>query len=165
MTRPPPRASATAVAAPSLDADPVTSADTFRRTSSSLPPEFVEQRFCLFEIRCVEAFGEPAEDGGEQGVGFGVASLVAAEPGEARDGAQFPELGPLLHCDAQRFAIEFLGGLGMPLPQQQLAFAPVQLGCEPALPVLSTICKASSNRVKASSTCPAVSHAPARRAI
>jgi len=94
MTRPPPRASATAVAAPSLDADPVTSADTFRRTSSSLPPEFVEQRFCLFEIRGVEAFGEPAEDGGEQGVGFGVASLVAAEPGELATARNSQSLAP-----------------------------------------------------------------------
>jgi len=33
---------------------------------------------------------------------------------------------PLLFGDAQGFAIEFLSGLGMPLPQQQLAFVPVQ---------------------------------------
>jgi len=44
--------------------------------------------------------------------------------------------------DAQGFAIELLGGLGMPLVQQQLAFVPVQLGCEPALASDSTICKA-----------------------
>ena len=56
---------------------------------------------------------------------FGVAALVAAELGEARGGAQFPELGLLLPSDAQRFAKQLLGRLGMPLPQQQLA--PVDL--------------------------------------
>ena len=30
--------------------------------------------------------------------------------------------------------LEFLGSLEIPLPQQQLAFVPVQLRCEPALP-------------------------------
>jgi len=40
-------------------------------------------------------------------------ALVAAEPGEARGGAQFPELGPLLLGDAQSLAIEFLGGLSI----------------------------------------------------
>src|SRR6516165_1635128 len=38
-----------------------------------------------------------------------------------------PELGLLLTGDAQGFAIQFLGGLGMPLPQQQLALVPVEL--------------------------------------
>jgi CRP-like cAMP-binding protein len=42
--------------------------------------------------------------------------LVAAEPGEAHRGAQFPEFGLLLHGDVEGFAIEFLGGLRMPLP-------------------------------------------------
>src|SRR5271167_3634277 len=54
--------------------------------------EIVEQRFRLFEIGRVEAFGEPAVDRCEKGPGFGVSTLVAAEPGEARGGAQFPEL-------------------------------------------------------------------------
>ena len=67
-------------------------------------------------------------------MGFNVAALVAAEPGEALGGAQFPELGVLLLGDAQRYAIQFLGGLAMPLPQQQLAFVPVQLCREPTLP-------------------------------
>src|ERR1700737_465975 len=79
--------------------------------------EFVEQRFCLFEIGGVEAFGEPAVDRREQVAGFGAAALVAAEPGEARGGAQFPELGFLLLGDAQGFAIELLGGLRLPLPR------------------------------------------------
>src|SRR5713226_8436231 len=96
--------------------------------------QLVEQRLCVFEVGGAEAFGEPAVDRREEVAGFGVAALVAAEPGEARGGTQFPELGALLHGDAQGFAIEFLGGLGMPLPQQQLALEPVQLRYEPALP-------------------------------
>jgi hypothetical protein len=34
----------------------------------------VEQRFCLFEIGCVETLGEPAVDGREEIAGFGVAA-------------------------------------------------------------------------------------------
>ena len=45
---------------------------------------------------------------------------------------KFPQLRPLLLRDAQGVAIKLLGGLGMPLPQQQLAFVPIQLRCEPA---------------------------------
>jgi hypothetical protein len=52
-------------------------------TSSS---QFVEQRFCLFEIGRAEAFGEPAIDRREQVARFGMAPLVAAQPGEARGG-------------------------------------------------------------------------------
>ena len=58
--------------------------------------QFVEQRLCLFEIGRVEAFGEPAVDRREEIAGFGAPALVAPEPGEARGGAQFPELGLLL---------------------------------------------------------------------
>jgi putative ABC transport system substrate-binding protein len=68
-------------------------------------------------IDSVEAFGEPAVDRGEEIAGFGVAALIAAEPGEAHSGAQFPELGSLLLGDAQGFAVQFLRGLGVPLPQ------------------------------------------------
>jgi len=72
--------------------------------------QFAEQRLGLFQIGRVEAFGEPAIDWREKVAGFGAATLVAAEPGEARGGAQFPELGFLLLGDAQGFAIQFLGG-------------------------------------------------------
>ncbi len=129
--------------------------------------KFVEQRFCFFEIGRVETFGEPAVDRREEVAGFGVAALVAAEPGEARSGAQLPELSLLLLGDVQGFAIQFLGGLGLPLPLQQLAFVPVQLRCEPALPCPFDDLKGIVNkdRVKPPSTCPAISHALARRAI
>ena len=96
--------------------------------------QFVEQRLRLFQIGGVEALGEPAVDRREEVAGFGVAALVAAEPGEARGGAQFPELCPLLRRDGQGLAIQFLGARGIPLPQQQFAFLPVQLRCQPALP-------------------------------
>src|SRR5262249_53802748 len=62
--------------------------------------QFAEQRLRLFKVLCVEAFDEPAVDRREKVAGFGVATLVAAEPGEARGGAQFPELGLLLRSDA-----------------------------------------------------------------
>src|SRR5216683_7781686 len=95
--------------------------------------DLVQERLCLLQVWCGEAFGEPAVDRREEIAGFGVAALVAAEPGEALRGAQFPELGALLLSDAQGFAIQFLGGLGLPLPLQQLAFVPVQLCRQPAL--------------------------------
>ena len=64
---------------------------------------------------------------------FGAPSLVTTESGEARGGAQFPELGFLLLGDAQGFATVLLGGVRMPLPQQQLAFVPIKLRFKPAL--------------------------------
>ena len=89
---------------------------------------------CFLQIGGVEALGEPAVDRGEKIPRLGAPTLVAAEPGKAPGGAQFPELGPLLLRDAQGFAIQFLGGLGLPLPKQQLAFMPIQIRCEPTLP-------------------------------
>jgi len=96
-------------------------------------PQLLQQRLCLLQIGRVKAFGEPAVDRGEEVAGFGAAVLVAAHPSEAHGGAQFPEFGLLLHGDAQAFAIQILGGFGMALSQQQLAFLPVQLSREPAL--------------------------------
>jgi hypothetical protein len=72
--------------------------------------EIVEQRFRLFEIGRVETLGEPAVDRREKVASFGVATLAAAEPGEAYCGAQFLELRLLLLGDAQCLAIQFLGG-------------------------------------------------------
>ena len=40
--------------------------------------QLVEQRLCFFKIWCVEAFGKPAVDRGEEIAGFGAATLVAA---------------------------------------------------------------------------------------
>src|SRR5215469_1423464 len=45
--------------------------------------EFVEQRFRVFKVRCVEAFGEPVVNRREQVAGFGLAALVSAQPREA----------------------------------------------------------------------------------
>src|SRR5580704_14306216 len=65
--------------------------------------ELVQQCLRIFQIGRVEALREPEVDRSEQVAGFGVATLVAAEAGEARRGAQFPELGFLLPSDAQGF--------------------------------------------------------------
>jgi hypothetical protein len=43
--------------------------------------------------------------------GFGAPPLVAAQPRQARCGAQFPELRPLLSGDAESFVIKVLSGL------------------------------------------------------
>ena len=116
---------------------PVTGSDaaTARACRSPQPhslAEIVQQRLRLFEIRRVETLGEPAVDRGEKVARFGGAILLAAEPSEAHRGPQLPELGLLLLSNAQSFAIELLSSLGIPLPQQQLAFVPIQLRCEPA---------------------------------
>jgi hypothetical protein len=81
----------------------------------------------------VEPFGEPAVDRREGIAGLGAPALVAAKPGEARSGAQFPELGLLLSGKGQSPMIQFLGGLGTALPQEQLAqreFIPAVVGRE-----------------------------------
>src|SRR6516162_4128273 len=83
-------------------------------TSSS---QFVEQCPRLFEVLCAEAFGKPAVDGSEEVASFGRAALVAAQLCDACGRAQFPKLVLLLLSDAQGFAIQFLGGLRLPLPQ------------------------------------------------
>src|SRR5262245_42305543 len=97
-------------------------------------PQLVEQRLRLLQIGGIEALGEPAVDRCEEVAGFGATALIAPKPGEAHDGAQLPEFGLLLSGDAEGFAIQFLGGLWLPLPQQQLAFVPVQLSRQQALP-------------------------------
>jgi len=94
-----------------------------------------------------------------------VAILITAEPGEAHSRAQFPELGLLRLGDTEGFAIQVLGGLGTPLPQQQLAFVPVQLRCEKALRCRFDNLQSSPNKIELSSICPAISHALAKRAI
>src|SRR6516225_3334198 len=86
--------------------------------------QLAEKRLCFLKILCVGTLNKPAVDRCEQVAGFGAAALVAAERSEAHGGAQLPELGALLRGDAHSFAIQFLSGLGMPLPQQQPAFVP-----------------------------------------
>src|ERR1700730_10271306 len=49
---------------------------------------------------------------------FDAPALLAPQPGEAHGRAQFPELGALLLGSSQSLAIQFLGGIGIPLPQQ-----------------------------------------------
>jgi len=80
-------------------------------------PELIEQRLRLFEVGRVEAFGEPVIDRRQKVASFRMAPLVAPQAAEARSDAQFPHLGLLLPGDAQRLAVLFLGGNGMPLAQ------------------------------------------------
>ena len=84
---------------------------------SRLSTERLKQRLCFLKVERLEAFGEPAVDRREKIAGFAAATLVSAQPGEARCGAQFPELGSLLRGDVEGFAVQFLGGLGISLPQ------------------------------------------------
>src|SRR5271166_7101517 len=54
--------------------------------------QFVEQRLGVLEVGGVEAFGEPAEDRGEEGGRLLRPALLSAQAGEAHGGAQFPGL-------------------------------------------------------------------------
>jgi hypothetical protein len=54
--------------------------------------QFIEQRLGLFEVSGIEAFGKPAEDGGEQGDRLLRPALVSAQAGEAHSTTQFPGL-------------------------------------------------------------------------
>jgi hypothetical protein len=73
-----------------------------------------EQRFCLSEIGRVEPLGEPAVDRREKVAGFLAPTLLTTQPGIAHGSAQLPELGLLAPGDAEGFAVQVLGGLGMP---------------------------------------------------
>jgi hypothetical protein len=128
-------------------------------------PQLVEQRLCLFEVGRIETLGEPVVDRCEKVMGVGAATLVAAEPGEARGGAQFPELGVLFLGDVKGLAIQFLGGLGIPCSSSNSPLCRISSASNQRPPVLLTISNASSNRFRPSSTCPAISLAAVRRAI
>src|SRR6516162_753838 len=99
-----------------MPVEPLIASTSLKRCVSSAITSS-QQRLCLFEIGHVEALGEPAVDWREKVAGFLASTLLSPQPGEARGGAQFPELSALLLGDAQGLAIQFLGGLGMPLPQ------------------------------------------------
>src|SRR5262249_18285738 len=94
--------------------------------------QLVEQRLRFLEIGRAETFREPVVDRGEELAGFDAPPLVAPQSGEARSGAQFPEFRLLLLGDAQGFAVQFRGGLSVPLPQQQLTFVPIKFRLQPA---------------------------------
>src|SRR5215472_624776 len=53
--------------------------------------QFVEQRFCLFQIWGIEPLREPAIDRSKQVACFGAATLISPQSGEARRSAQFIE--------------------------------------------------------------------------
>ena len=49
----------------------------------------LQQRLGVLEVSSVKTFGEPAIDRGDEVAGFGAPSLLAPQPGEIADGAQF----------------------------------------------------------------------------
>ena len=53
--------------------------------------QFVEQRFCLFQIWGIEPVSEPAIDRSKQVACFGAATLISPKSGKPRRGAQFIE--------------------------------------------------------------------------
>src|SRR6266566_2909456 len=95
--------------------------------------QLIEQHLRFFEIRRVEAFGEPAVDRREKVAGFGAPALLAPQPREARRDAQFQRFRPLLlrypyRLRKTRFA------LGEASPRHQRhPLEPVDLGLPPAL--------------------------------
>ena len=58
--------------------------------------QLVQQRLSLFQIKRVEALGEPAVDRSEQIAGLIPLALIALEPRHAHCCAQLPGLGLLL---------------------------------------------------------------------
>ena len=90
--------------------------------------QFNEEGAGGFEVGGVEAFGEPAEDWGEQCDCLFAPALVSAQAGEARRGAQFPGLRVLSSCDVHALLD---GGLGLArragAGEQCLAPEPIEL--------------------------------------
>ena len=64
--------------------------------------QFLEQGLCLFQIKRVEAFGEPAVDRSEQFARLLRLPLIALQPGHAHCGAEFPRLCLLLARNFER---------------------------------------------------------------
>src|SRR5208283_3806414 len=111
--------------------------------------QFVEQRLGLFEVGGVEAFGEPAEDRGEQGGRLLRPALLAAQAGEAHPGAQFPGLRVLSARDVDAFLDGRLGiahraGAG----EQGLTPEPIKLGFKRRSPRLFHHLQPGSGRYK-----------------
>src|SRR6516162_6150489 len=90
----------------------------FARSRSRCRSQLVEQRLCLFKIRCVEAFGEPGVDGREHVAGLGAAALVTAESSEADGSAQFPQLCFLSASDIERLSKLRLRSGRITVPQE-----------------------------------------------
>ena len=105
--------------------------------------QLVEQRLRFFEVDRGESLGEPVVDGREQVASFG---------------AQFPELGLLFPRDASgALRYSFSAVSICPCRSNNWPLILFSSATNQPSPVLLTISKASSNRVKASSICPAIS--------
>jgi hypothetical protein len=82
-------------------ASPRTSVSADFRTAHIPPNErlfaqLIEQRFRLFEVRGVEAFGEPAVNVGQDPLSFALLPLCLPQASQARGRAQFQRLRVLL---------------------------------------------------------------------
>src|SRR5258708_31504989 len=84
---------------------PITTSHLGRRLGCKL----LEQHLRRFEVRCVEAFGEPAADRREEVAGFVALALVAPEAGEAGGGAKLERFCALLFRDRDRLMVILLG--------------------------------------------------------
>ena len=73
-----------------------------RTTRISSSRQLIEQRLRLLQVGGVEAFGKPAIDRGDEVAGFGAPALLAPQPGEIADGAQFQRFCLLGLRDADR---------------------------------------------------------------
>ena len=72
---------------------------TLSRFKDGFPlAEWCEQRLGLFQIKRIEALGEPAVYRSEKIAGLIPLALIAPEPRHAHRGAKFPGFGLLLTC-------------------------------------------------------------------
>ena len=103
--------------------------------------QFVEQRLGVFQVRRVEALGEPVVDLGEHCASLVVATLLGEHPGKADGRAQLPPPGLLSARDVERltkttFCLTLFLPLGVSvLFEQQFSSYAVELGVEPAFAV------------------------------
>ena len=136
-----------------MPVEPLIASTSLKRCVSSAitsSQQRVQQRLCLFEIGHVEALGEPAVDWREKVAGFLASTLLSPQPGEARGGAQFPELSALLLGDLR--ALRYSSSAASVCPCRNSSwplylFSSASSQCSPVLPA---ICEASSVRVRAS---------------
>jgi hypothetical protein len=123
------------------------------KKGSRLRLDRVEQGFGLFEIGRAEAVCEPVVDRSEQVAYFDLVTLVTAKPREAHSGAQFPELGLLLGAMLNALQYGSPAGAECPCRSSNWPLCLFSSAANQRSPVLSTICRASSTRIPASS-CP-----------
>src|SRR6516164_10542372 len=97
---------------------------------SRLYIQFIEQRFCRFQVGRVEAFGKAIVDGLKQRDRLSTPVLTAPQAREARGCAQLPRQGALSARGVERLPKVILGHrrlAGCSPRQQKLSFAAQEL--------------------------------------